>query len=41
MNDVGSTLVAQCGARKVTREELKEFPYRKPPGRTCRSLITR
>lgn len=26
MNDVQSTLVAHCGARKVTREELKEFP---------------
>ena len=26
MNDVGSTLVAHCGARKVTREELKEVP---------------
>lgn len=26
MNDVGSTLLAHCGARKVTREELKEIP---------------
>lgn len=26
MNDVGSTLVAHCGARKVTRDELKEIP---------------
>jgi hypothetical protein len=26
MNDVGSTLVAHCGARKVTREELQELP---------------
>ncbi|HMO81184.1 MAG TPA: hypothetical protein PKA76_15300 [Pirellulaceae bacterium] len=26
MNDAGSTLVAHCGARKVTREELKEIP---------------
>lgn len=26
MNDVGSTLVAHCGARKVTRDELKAIP---------------
>jgi len=26
MNDNGSTLVAHCGARKVTRDELKEMP---------------
>ena len=26
MNDVQSTLVAHCGARKVTRQELKEIP---------------
>jgi len=26
MNDSGSTLVAHCGARKVSREELKEIP---------------
>lgn len=26
MNDAGSTLVVHCGARKVTREELKEIP---------------
>ena len=26
MNDLSSTLVAHCGARKVTREELKELP---------------
>jgi hypothetical protein len=26
MNDTGSTLLAHCGARKVTREELKEIP---------------
>lgn len=26
MNDTGSTLVLHCGARKVTREELKEIP---------------
>lgn len=26
MNDTGSTLVAHCGARKVTREELQEIP---------------
>lgn len=26
MNDVGSTLVVHCGARKVTRDELKEIP---------------
>src|SRR5437868_5588972 len=26
MNDVASTLVAHCGARKVTRGELKELP---------------
>lgn len=26
MNDLGSTLVAHCGARKVTREELKTIP---------------
>ncbi len=26
MNENGSTLVAHCGARKVTREELKELP---------------
>ena len=26
MNDMSSTLVAHCGARKVTREELKELP---------------
>ena len=26
MNDMSSTLVAHCGARKVTREELKEIP---------------
>jgi hypothetical protein len=26
MNDVHSTLVAHCGARKVTRSELKEIP---------------
>jgi hypothetical protein len=26
MNDTGSTLIAHCGARKVTRDELKEIP---------------
>lgn len=26
MNDTGSTLLAHCGARKVTREELKDIP---------------
>jgi hypothetical protein len=26
MNDNGSTLVAHCGARKVTRDELRELP---------------
>lgn len=26
MNDTGSTLVAHCGARKVTRDELKALP---------------
>lgn len=26
MNDNGSTLIAHCGARKVTRDELKEMP---------------
>ncbi len=26
MNDAGSTLIVHCGARKVTREELKEIP---------------
>jgi hypothetical protein len=26
MNDTGSILVAHCGSRKVTREELKEIP---------------
>lgn len=26
MNDTGSTLMAHCGARKVTRNELKEIP---------------
>lgn len=29
MDDVGSTLVAHCGARKVTREELKDIPVPK------------
>src|SRR5258708_38962044 len=26
MNDVGSTLLTHCGARKVTRDELKTIP---------------
>jgi hypothetical protein len=26
MNDLGSTLIAHCGARKVTREELMQIP---------------
>lgn len=26
MNDAGSTLIVHCGARKVTRDELKEIP---------------
>lgn len=26
MNDTGSTLMAHCGARKVTREELMKMP---------------
>src|SRR5437879_42799 len=30
MNTQGATLVAHCGAIKVTREQLKEFPV--PPG---------
>jgi hypothetical protein len=29
MNDVGSTLIAHCGARKVSRAELKEIPIPK------------